>query len=145
MWGYDFAGSSRLLVVWAWCSAGCKDDFEGHESGTFSGAGSAGRRETEFEGSLHDFPNSLVAVGTANAMEDVGGAGARGRGQFLTIMWWNSGICCWRPLLSRGLCCIDLIQGIHSLVIHPCMRLLLHVCLMVRVVGSVGCLSSGRW
>ena len=63
-------------------SAGCEDDFEGQESGAFSGAGSAGRRETEFEGSLHDLPDSLVAVGTANATVDVGGAGACGEDNF---------------------------------------------------------------
>ena len=56
--------------------AGCEDDFEGHESGAFSGAGSAGRLETEFEGSLHDLPNSLVVVGPANALRHMGIAGA---------------------------------------------------------------------
>ena len=63
-------------------SAGREDDFEGRESGAFSGAGSAGRSETEFEGSLHDLPKSLVAVSTANSMEDVGGAGACGEDNF---------------------------------------------------------------
>ena len=59
---------------------------EGHESVTFSGGGSAGRSETELEGSLHDLLNSLVAGGAANALGDVGVAGACGR-TILTIMW----------------------------------------------------------
>ena len=56
-------------------SAGCEDDFKGS---AFSGAGGAGRSETESEDSLHDMPNSLVAVGAANATGDVDTAGARG-------------------------------------------------------------------
>ena len=44
----------------------------------FSAAGGAGRSETESEGSLHDLPNSLLAVGAANAMGDVDIAGACG-------------------------------------------------------------------
>ena len=60
-------------------SAGCEDDFEGYKGWAFSGTSGAGRSETESEGSLHDLPNSLVAVGTANAIGDVDIAGACGR------------------------------------------------------------------
>ena len=109
-------------------SAGCEDDFKGHESGDFSGAGSAGR---------HDLPNSLVAVGTANAAEDVDGAGACGEDNFDHVVEFRNLLLA-ASAESGFVLCIDLIQGIHSLATHPCMRLLLHVCLMGRVVGSVG-------
>ena len=59
-------------------SAGCEDDFEGCKGRAFSVTSGAGRSETESEGSLHDFPNLLVAVGTANAIGDVDIAGACG-------------------------------------------------------------------
>ena len=59
-------------------SAGCEDDFEGYKGRAFSGTSGAGRSETESEGSWHDLPNSLVAEGAANAMEDVDIAGAFG-------------------------------------------------------------------
>ena len=49
-------------------SAGCEDDFEGYKGWAFSGASGAGRSETESESFLLDLPNSLVAVGAANAM-----------------------------------------------------------------------------
>ena len=57
-------------------SSGCEDDFEGHKGRAFSGTSGVGRSETESEseGSLHDLPNSLVAVGPANAL------GGRGHG-----------------------------------------------------------------
>ena len=63
-------------------SAGCEDDFEGHKELAFSGTSGAGRSETESEGSLHDLPNSLVAVGPANALGDMGIAGACGEHDF---------------------------------------------------------------
>ena len=50
----------------------------GHKGRAFSSARGAGRSKTEFEGSLHDLPNSLVAVGLANALGDMGIAGACG-------------------------------------------------------------------
>ena len=54
--------------------------FEGYKGGWgFSGASGAGRSEIESEGSLLDLPNSLVAVGTANALGDVDIAGACGK------------------------------------------------------------------
>ena len=59
-------------------SAGCEDDFEGYKDWAFSGAGGAGRSETESEGSLDDLPKSMVAVGAANAIQDVDIAGACG-------------------------------------------------------------------
>ena len=46
------------------CSAGCEDNFEGHESRAFSGAGSAGRGEDTFDDFVHAFENSLVAEPT---------------------------------------------------------------------------------
>ena len=59
-------------------SAGCEDDLEGYKGGAFSGTYGAGRSETESEGSLHDLSNSLVAAGPANALGDMGIAGACG-------------------------------------------------------------------
>ena len=56
--------------------------MEGHKGWAFSGAGGAGRSETEFEGSLQDLPNSLVAGGAANALGDVVIAGACGEHNF---------------------------------------------------------------
>ena len=56
-------------------SAGCEDDFEGHNGWAFSGASGAGRSETESEGSLHGLPNSLVAVGAGNVVGDADIAG----------------------------------------------------------------------
>ena len=50
--------------------------------GFFSGTSGAGRSETEFQGSLHDLPNSLVAVGPAKALGDMGIAGACGEHDF---------------------------------------------------------------
>ena len=47
-----------------------------------SRASGAGRSETESEGSLHDLPNSLVVVGPANALGDMGIAGACGEHEF---------------------------------------------------------------
>ena len=63
-------------------SAGCEDDLEGHKGRAFSGTSGAGRSETESEGSLHDLPSSLVAVGPANALGDMGIAGACGEYDF---------------------------------------------------------------
>ena len=57
------AGSSGLLVVWAWLFCWM-------------------RSETECEGSLHDLPNSLVVVGPANALGDMGIADACGEYDF---------------------------------------------------------------
>ena len=65
-------------------SAGCEDDFEGEKGWAFSGTSGAGRSETESEGSLHDLPNSLVAVGTANAM---GTLLVHVGSTILTVMW----------------------------------------------------------
>ena len=53
------------------CSAGCEDNFEGHESGAFSGAGSAGRGEDTFDDLMHAFGISLAAGDAANALGDV--------------------------------------------------------------------------
>ena len=61
------------------CSAGCEDNFEGHESGTFSGAGGAGRGEDTFESFVHAFESSLVAGDAANALGDVDVAVAAAR------------------------------------------------------------------
>ena len=101
----------------------------------FSGTSGAGRSETESEGSLYDLPNSLVAVGPANAL-GIMGIAVHVESMLLTVMWWNSRICSWRPLLNLGIC-IVFIQRIRPSVIHPCVRLLLHVLLMGRVVGCV--------
>ena len=49
-----------------WC---CLSFGRGPSAGC--GTSGAGRSEFESEGSLHDLPNSLVAVGTANSMVDV--------------------------------------------------------------------------
>ena len=92
----------------------------GHKGRAFSGSSGAGRSETESEGSLHDLLNSLVAVGPANALGVMGIPGACGEHDFDGH---------WRPLLNLGIC-IVLIQRIRPSVIHPCMRLLLHVFLM---------------
>ena len=106
----------------------------GHESGAFSCAVALDRRETEFECSLHDLANSLVAVGTANAVEDVGGAGACGEDIF------DHNVVEFRNLLLAASAESGFVlHRFDSLVIHPCMRLLLQVCLMGSVVGSVGC------
>ena len=45
----------------------------------------------------------MLLVLWLRSLLSVGGLLHVGR-TFLTIMWWNSRICCWRPLLSRGLC-----------------------------------------
>ena len=102
-------------------SAGCEDDFEGHKGWAFSGTSGAGRSETEFEGSLHDLPNSLwqwvqpMLLGTWALLVHVVST-------ISTVMWLNSRICSWRPLLNWGMFCIVLIQRIRSSVIHPCTR-----------------------
>ena len=67
----DFAGSSGRLSHGRGCSAGCEDNFEGYESGAFSGAGSAGRGENTFDGSVRASENSLVVGGAAHALGDV--------------------------------------------------------------------------
>ena len=51
-------------------------------AGLFSGTSGAGRSETESKGSLHDLPHSLVAVGPANALGDMGIANAYGEHDF---------------------------------------------------------------
>ena len=81
--GDEFAGFARVVLMGRLSygrgsSAGCENDFEGYKGWAFSGVGGAGRSETESEGSLHDLPNSLVAVGAANAVGDVDIAGACG-------------------------------------------------------------------
>ena len=48
-----------------------EDKFEGHESGAFSGAGSAGGGEDTFDDFVHTFENSLVAGDAANALGDM--------------------------------------------------------------------------
>ena len=111
-------------------SAGCEDDFEGYKGWAFSGAGGAGRSETESEGSLDDLPNSMVAVGAA--MEDVDIAGACGEHDLggHVVEFENL-----QPaaLLNLGIC-IVLIQGIR--ICHPSM----HAPSLARVIDG----TSGR-
>ena len=114
------------------CSAGCEDNFEGHESGAFSGAGSAGRGEDTFDDFVHAFENSLVAGDAANALGDVdvGVAAARCGENNLNdhlLEFKNSLL---TASADFGPCWIVSMLLIRSFVIHPYMRLLLHVRLM---------------
>ena len=118
------------------CSAGCEDKFEGRESGTFSGAGSDGRGEDTFDDFVHAFESSLVAGDAANALGDVDVAvAAARRGENNCddhlLEFKNS-------LLAASAESVYALNCLNSLYSPTCMRLLLHVCLMGRMVGSVG-------
>ena len=123
-----FAGSSGLLVVWALALLlDARTILRVTRRRAFSGAGGAGRSETESEGSLHDLPNSLVAVGAANALGDVDIAGACGEHDLdgHVVEFGNLQLAAFAEF--GYLHCLD---STNSFICHPCMRLLLHVSLM---------------
>ena len=118
-----FAGSSRCGSP-----AGCEDDLEGHKGRASSGAG---RGETESEGSLHDLPNSLVAVGPANALGDVDITGACGEYDFdgHVVEFENLQLA---ALAELGY--LHRLNSRNSLIWHPSM----HVPSLARVIDGTG-------
>ena len=118
------------------CSAGCEDKFDSHEVQASAVAGRAGWCEDTFHDSFHASENPVVAgVAASSRCElDVAFAAARCgenncNGHLLEFM--NS-------LLAAESGCVVSTLLIRSFVIHPCMRLLLQVRCVLRVLEWLG-------
>ena len=100
-------------------SAGCVDDFEGYKGCAFSGTSGAGRSEIESEGSLHDLPNSLVAVGSANAVGDMDIDGACGEHDLdgHVVEFENL-----QPAVFAEYGYLHCLHSMNSFICHPSMR-----------------------
>ena len=105
------------------CSAGCGDNLEGHESGAFSGAGSAGRGEDTFDDFAHAFENSLVAGDAANALGDVDvavAAARRGENNCVDhlLEFKNSLL----AASAESVYALNCLNSLNSLICHPSMH-----------------------